>query len=294
MWRTQWAAVTGRGHQENGLPGQDRAGALTSGGVTAIALSDGSGSQPLSQEGAEIAVQTICRVLCMDFDRLLTAKTPSALRRALLSPVRSALQERADSLGVALDALACTLLAVAVRGSDYLLLHTGDGVIAYQKAGQVRLASGAQNGEFANSTTFVTSPLAMYNSRVLKGQQEQLEGFLLMSDGCERSLYQRRTKRLAPLVGQLFQRAELLEPAVSREQLSAVLRDPIASRTRDDCTVALLTRPSQTFGQWDRLTQREQSRVLGIRTQNKNRRRRKIRRYAKLYGITGATLSKEF
>lgn len=284
MWHTQWAAVTGRGHLRRGLPCQDRVCTLTQNGVTAAALADGAGSQPLSQEGAEAAVERACQILCRDFGQLMEAATPMELRRSVLVPVREAILRRAEALGAEVSALACTLLAVAVRGDEYLLLHTGDGVIAYQKAGRVLLASTPQNGEFANATTFVTSPQALRNTKVLRGRQEGLEGFLLMSDGCGTSLYQHQTGKVAPLAGRLLQRAELLDRAVSQDQLAAVLDRAIAHRTQDDCSLALLTRSTERFGRWERLTPREQAQVLGVRTQNRNRRRRMIRRYAAIYG----------
>lgn len=284
MWHSQWAAVTGRGHLRRGLPCQDRVCAVTRNGVAAAVLADGAGSRPLSQEGAEVVVERACRLLCEDFDRLMGSASPVELRRAVLLPVREALSRRAEALGVEASALACTLLAVAVRGDEYLLIHTGDGVIAYQKEGRVLLASAPRNGEFANATTFVTSPRALRDTRVLRGRQEGLEGFLLMSDGCGTSLYQHRTGRLAPLAGRLLQRAELLDREIAQEQLNAVVEYAIAPRTLDDCSLALLTRPTETFGRWERLTQREQAQVLGIRTQDRNRRRRMIRRYAAACG----------
>lgn len=284
MWHAQWAAVTGRGHLRRGLPCQDRVGTLTQNGVTAVALADGAGSSPLSQEGAEAAAERTCRLLCQDFDRLMAAASPMELRRAILTPVREALLRRAETLGTDLSALACTLLAVAVRGDEYLLLHTGDGVIAYQKEGKVLLASAPQNGEYANATTFVTSPRALRNTRVLKGRQESLEGFLLMSDGCGASLFQHQTGKIAPLAGRLLQRAELLGQETAQDQLEAVLEQTVAQRTQDDCSLALLTRSTETFGRWERLTPREQAQVLGVRTQDRNRRRRMVRHYAALYG----------
>ena len=51
------------------------------------------------------------------------------MRQFLLSDVRDSIQHRAEALGAEKNDLACTLLAVAVRGNAYLLFHVGDGVI---------------------------------------------------------------------------------------------------------------------------------------------------------------------
>ena len=83
MWHTQTACVTGRSHQRNGMPLQDRTCVRTEGGVTAAAVSDGAGSARLSQEGAGAAVQRVCRFLCQHFDALYQSETPAQLRQAV-------------------------------------------------------------------------------------------------------------------------------------------------------------------------------------------------------------------
>lgn len=284
MWHIQDAVVTGRGHLLRQQPGQDRTFSLTRNGVTAAALSDGAGSAPLSHEGAEQAVRAACEVLCGQFETFSGPATPFEMRRAVLEAVQAAIRRRARELDTHPSALACTLLAVAVQGDRYLVFHVGDGVIGYQKEGVVRVVSRPQNGEFANTTTFVTARDALVKSRVLRGRQPELEGFVLLSDGCEAALYHKGKEKLAPLVGRLFQRAELLSQEVSRQWLRAVIEGPVAHRTQDDCSLLLLSRQTESFGHWARLTQREQAAVLGVATQNRNRRRRMIRRYRALYG----------
>ena len=286
MWHTQSAVVTGRGHRLRQLPGQDRTFTLEENGVTAAALADGAGSAPLSHEGAEQAVRTACRVLCRQFEVFSGPASAFEMRRTVLEAVQAAICRRAEELGTRPAALACTLLAVAVKGDRYLVFHVGDGVIGYQRDGVVRVASGPRNGEFANTTTFVTSLDALPRSRALRGRQPGLEGFVLMSDGCEAALYHKGREKLAPLVGRLLQRAELFSPEVSEGQLRAVTGEVIARRTQDDCSLVLVSRRTDTFGRWEKLTQRERAAVLGIATQNRNRRRRMIRRYGALYGAT--------
>ena len=224
MWHTQTAAVTGSGHQRQGLPCQDKTWSLEANGVTAIALADGAGSARLSHEGAEIAVQTVCRTLCEQFDELYASSSPMEMRMKALREVRRRICLHAAEQNAAIGNFACTLLAVAVRGDEYLLVHVGDGVIGYQKSGKLLVASRPQNGEFANATTFVTSPDVLQKARVLRGRQPKLEGFVLMSDGCEAALYQKKKAAIAPFVGRLFQRAELLEHSTAESLLQMALK----------------------------------------------------------------------
>lgn len=285
MWHTQTACVTGRSHQRSGMPLQDRTCVRTEGGVTAAAVSDGAGSARLSQEGAGAAVQRVCRFLCQHFDALYQSETPAQLRQAVLEQAQEAVSSRARELDAPLRELACTLLAVAVKGDQYLLFHLGDGVIAYQKEGSLQVASVPWNGEFANSTVFVTSPNALRHCRVYRGTQPKLEGFCLMTDGCEAALYDKRRQRVAPLLGVLLQQTQLLQAQTAAEILDEVLTRVIARRSYDDCSLVLLSRAGSRFGRWAQMSPREKAAVLGIQTQNNSRRRKQINRYAKAYGI---------
>lgn len=284
MWNTLTAVCTGRGHRLRHQLGQDRTAQRTEYGVTTIALADGAGSAPLSHLGAECAVQTVCRLLCREFEGLYASPTPQTMRQWVVETVQEAIAEKAALYRAAPSELACTLLAVAVCGDRYLFFHVGDGVIAYQKTGKLLVASRPSNGEFANTTTFVTAKSAKQTARVGKGTQTALEGFVLMSDGCEQALYHKSTAKVAPLLGHMLQWSELLEPDAGTELLQTVLEQRVAVRTSDDCSLAVMSRPGERFGRWDNLTPREQGKILGIATQNKSRRRHALRRIRRRWG----------
>ena len=216
MWQTQTDRVTGRGHQRQGMPCQDRVLSMERNGVTAIALADGAGSAALSHEGAECAVQAVCELLCENFDALFSAQSSAEVRHFLLSGVRDRIRDR--------------------------------------KSGKLLVASAPQNGEFANTTTFVTSPDALMHSRALRGVQPRIEGFFLMSDGCEAALYHKGKRKLAPLISKPFLRLQLLSSGTSQEMLEAVMERIIAKRTQDDCSMALLVKNAGRSGMWSRMT----------------------------------------
>ena len=98
-------------------------------------------------------------------------------------------------------------------------------------------------------------------------------------------MYHKTRKKLAPLAGHLFLRAELLNAQIAEKQLEKLLQTLISGCTTDDCSMALLSRTTDTFGHWEKLNQQQQAAVLGIMTQNRNRRRRMIRRYAAAFGV---------
>ena len=289
-WHPQSAEAIGRLHIRKSLPCQDKTCTMQRNGVTAIALADGAGSEVLSGEGAACAAETVCRLLTNSFDTLYQTETPYLMKKLLIDNLLKALEERAESLNVTIKQLPCTLLAVAVRGNDYLMFHLGDGVIAYRKEGKMLVASHPYNGEYANTTVFLTSPQAIRYAKVFKGTQEKLEGFLLMSDGCERSLYSRKGCKLAPLTDKILQRTELYDHETAEIHLRCLLREIIVPTTMDDCSLAVMTRRQGDLGDWAHMTQRKRADILGIRTQNSSKRRRAIRKYAAVFGIdTGST-----
>lgn len=286
-WNVRNAEVIGSGHLLNSIPCQDKTYTLSENGITAVALADGAGSEPLSHEGAECAVETVCRLMCSNFDALMASPGPYDMKLAVIKTVSAAIKKRADILGVSPSNLSCTLLAVAVRGDDYLIFHIGDGVIGCRKAGNLVVASGPHNGEFANNTVFVTSPMAIRYANVMKGTQPELEGFIIMSDGSGHSLYRKKDGRLAGIIEKLFQRSELFAPEIAEIHLREILSEEIARRTSDDCSLALMTRRRGDLGNWSSMTPQKQAEILGVRCSAKAKRRRAIKRGMARYGIEG-------
>lgn len=126
----------------------------------------------------------------------------------------------------------------------------------------------------------------MQKVKVLRGKQPDLEGFALMSDGCEVALYQKKKAAAAPLIGRLFQRAELLEAKASETLLQVVLEHTVSPHTRDDCSLSVMTRKGKNDIPWVKMQPRTQAAVLGVATGNWNRRRRAIRKSVRLFGAT--------
>lgn len=69
-WILNAGKTIGRDHIGNDMPCQDDIKTLEKNGVSVIALSDGCGSQPLSEYGAKVTVDTLCEVLTENFDEL--------------------------------------------------------------------------------------------------------------------------------------------------------------------------------------------------------------------------------
>lgn len=241
--------VTGRAHATSGLVCQDfvAAGSGDDGsGVGYIVLADGAGSRRHAASGAEAAVGACEALLKRGFDALharIKANATGAAR-SVLDVVLKALDAEALRLGCERDALAATLVFAAQCGERYVTGHIGDGVI-FQRDGDgvVHTASPPFNGEYANTTAFVTDAEALSRLRVSAGECAAggAGGFAVVSDGCAHSLYHRRSGRPAEAVGKLM----AWNARLGREEMEAVLQfhleETFASKTGDDCSLALLT-----------------------------------------------------
>lgn len=247
IWTAVDAAVVGRSHVQLGTVCQDRTCILQRGGILAAALADGAGSASRSELGAEAVTRRICELLCDRFDAFRSNPSGAEVKQEILRQLYEALSMCCQQHGCELQDLASTLLAIAVRDDSYLLLHIGDGVIGYVKNGQIRVASTPDNGEYANETTFVTSPNALTALRISKGTDSAIEGFVLMSDGCEASLYSRRQKILAPILSRLVYRLGITSAEFLRPSLEQSLQETIRKKTMDDCSLLLAAKVLRSY-----------------------------------------------
>ena len=213
--------------------------------MACVALADGAGSRPRSEIGAEAVVRTTLRMLSSQFDEIygmcVDAKESARQHihgRLLLSLRRAASRQDCD-----VRALASTLLFVAHKGNRFLAGHIGDGLIArIDEAGTPHTLSPPDNGEFANTTVFVTDPAAVERFRLFHGgPEESTSGYVVMSDGCAESLYDKRTGKPAPAVGKLLSWNQKLSRRKMDGILAANLEQIFSRKSADDCSLALLS-----------------------------------------------------
>lgn len=240
-------------------------------GDVAIALADGAGSARFSHYGSSLAVRRVPELISKHFDeafgdtqrkRLFTQRLVSQLQIDLRELAKLGLDlpdderkkhnkpSRSELLLVPceLSDLACTALCVVVRGDCYVAFHVGDGVLGAEvdRRGSISLEalSVPDNGEFANETCFVTSRRAVESARLLTGRvttsRATITGFILMSDGSEASLYNKRESCLAPACSKLLSACRAMEKELMHEQLEKTLANVIAKKTSDDCSIAMM------------------------------------------------------
>lgn len=247
MWQFARCEVQGTGHKKSQIPCQDKTFTLSKNGVYVIALADGAGSASLSHYGAERVVRDVSMYISEHFLRLLNCNDGREVKKELVEMLQTGLTEEAEARKCNVNDLSSTLLLAAVRENDFILAHIGDGVIGYLDGGELKVASMPDNGEFSNVTTFVTSIESLASMRVFKGKLNNKDAFVLMSDGTEQSLYHKPTKKLADVVKKLMHRTCLIDSEVMDAQLTDAFNSVIAKNTQDDCSIAILARPSKVL-----------------------------------------------
>jgi hypothetical protein len=242
--KTSCAFVVGRSHLKTQTPCQDYVAARQSNDVTCIALADGAGSRARSDVGAQVAVTATLGFVCKNFETLwqhMDKHNAKATQR-LTNRCLDAFRRKSTKLGCDMSELACTLSFVAYSRGRYLAGHLGDGIIAsVDVEGQLQTLSAPENGEFANTTLFLTDPKAVSKLRLYRGPIEAQTGFAIMSDGSAESLYHKSTGLPASAVQRLLEWNATLPRKKMKVVLADNLQQSIALKTGDDCSIGLLS-----------------------------------------------------
>jgi serine/threonine protein phosphatase PrpC len=246
-WRVLASAVRGTRHQKLGQPCQDahhwRTGPE---GSLVAAVADGAGSAVLGDVGAAIASDTAVTTLsALPWGRV--PKHAAGLRVCLLtalSAARAAVAAAAATRQVPPHDLATTLIVLVATPALVAVGQIGDGaVVVSDGAGNVTALTTPQHGEYANETTFLTSPdaLATAQVRIRHGAQVSLAAF---SDGLQRlALQMPGGTPHVPFFAPLFRfLAAMSDGQAAQAQVEAFLRSArVRGRTDDDITLVLAT-----------------------------------------------------
>lgn len=278
VWKSSGCAIQGRSHIDKGIPCQDKIGMRSSNGTYVICLSDGAGSARLSHFGAECVVEYGINLFASSFDDVFRMDDGDKAKTVILEAIIDGIKEKSKELSCDLKDLAATLLVVAVQEDKYIIVHIGDGVIGYFENGEIKVASAPSNGEFSNETFFVTSSDAASYMKVFKGSIKNIEGFVIMSDGTEQSLYNKNNKSLGKAVIKLLKHNVMLNETAMEEQLQQTFQNLIVPKTHDDCSIVLLSRGSKHIHSIEEMTYQEKCEVYKINLNDKCVKRR-VRRY---------------
>lgn len=264
MWKVIQCAVQGKGHIKDFIPCQDKTYYYINDNITTMALADGAGSAKLSHIGAEYITQFICKDLAENFDLYFANEDGVFIKNELNNKLKRQIEELANESKCNSYDLASTLLAVAVKKNQYILLHIGDGVIGYSKNNELRVASQPENGEFVNTTVFTTSKDVLQTMRLMKGNLGQIDGFILMSDGTETSLYDKKENKLADALEKIMQMLLFIPTEKVESQLTDSFYSVIRNATTDDCSISIMKNCAYTFPGYLALDTKAKEQLLQI------------------------------
>lgn len=189
-----------------------------------------------------MCVDAVSGFVVKQFDTLfhLSKTRPESVSEMILRAAVVELRRYVRRKKYGIEELACTLLFAAYKDGNVLAGHLGDGVIGIQDGDEIRVLSLPENGEYANSTFFVTDKGAQSRLRIYQFDVSGKVGLMLMSDGTAESLFNRSTRRLAPAVATIFDWSRKL----GRKKLEAVLQTNLEqvfqAKTTDDCAIAVM------------------------------------------------------
>lgn len=248
MWRYVAASVQGTSHQRNNTPCQDYSAAIELGDASLLLLvcSDGAGSGSRSELGSEVACRTLIDEVT-EFARL-GGRIENVTRETAvewLQSIRTKLDTQASALGLTPRELACTLIAGLIASDSAAFIQVGDGAVVTVSAdNDYKVVFWPDQGEYANTTYFVTGPDAADRLRV-DICSEPVKDVALFTDGLQHIALRYESKAphgpfFAPMFAKL--RAEEHWQGLRDPLIGFLGSEAVSKRTDDDCTLVLASR----------------------------------------------------
>ena len=246
MWRAIGASVIGTSHEKAQTPCQDSCAYyscfLGSERVMVIAIADGAGSAAASEIGSSEAVQCILRQIANSGLTLFEISEGTVAK--WMKVAREHLESVALARGVTSRDLACTLMFAILGEFASIFAQVGDGAWVARGHNGAAIATWPSGGEYANQTTFITSPnwREVLQFRVIVEPLRSVGGF---SDGLQSVALHFGSRSVhAPFFEAKWDALHAADDETSlHAPLVAFLGSPaLAERTDDDKTLVLACR----------------------------------------------------
>lgn len=285
MWKMINYEVCGRGHARNNKPCQDKTITVNNNDAYVIALADGAGSASHSHFGAQSVVRTISKFLSHNFYELLGEEDGAKVKEKLLKVLREDLKYESKKHTCNIKDLASTLLAVAIKDNSFLIVHIGDGIIGMMKNHILKVVSKPQNGEFSNSTIFVTSNNAINYIKLYKGKTDNINGFIIMSDGAGESFYHKQDNSFSSGVKKIINHSILFAKDQTYELLKHSIDGMVRNNTLDDCSIALMVNDYESKMIYKYLDLKEKCKLFNIELSSNKLAYKRLCKYEKILKI---------
>lgn len=188
-WRIHGMSVEGYRHRRDGLPCQDACAHTESGPVAVLAVADGAGSRPRSDEGSRLAVDLATEHFVRRAAAAVDSPPGETVHDLLMDAFHDVTKVFLDTTGASAADFATTLTVVVLTPDWLGHLSVGDGFVV--------LRAGVQDGErqfhvlpqtdaaseYSNETVFLTSPDAARWVHTDCVSDSGIDGVLLSTDG---------------------------------------------------------------------------------------------------------------
>lgn len=246
MWRVVGTSVVGASHEKLQTPCQDYCGyqscILGAERALVIGIADGAGSAKASEIGSQETVEHLLRQIAT-CDLNLGAITDE-IAAGWVQNARDHLEDVAADRELSVRDLACTLLFAILTETGAVFCQVGDGAWILQSNGFYQTATWPSGGEYANQTTFITSPnwREVLQFKVIRDRITAVAGF---SDGLQNVALHFASRTVhGPFFASKFKALMDIDDETSlKAPLIEFLSSPaLAERTDDDKTLVLACR----------------------------------------------------
>lgn len=253
-WKHMSEAIVGYRHRMNEQVCQD---ACISTNLTRpiLVLSDGAGSSPVSDLGAQSLSMNICRLL-ISIEPLLVKWLDNSeadleligdlLNQLISRHAKGILKDLATIHKRDLSDFRATLLLCVVGSYNTYWFQVGDGYLAKRTSigylDKWEAINLPEKGEYANSTCFIDKNLKISQCHSGFIHSNQLTAIVAMSDGASEKLVCNRTAEVSNVMEWLY--FELINKPIVKKTLLGFLSDPKIwdTSTGDDKSLAMLVR----------------------------------------------------
>lgn len=239
-WKIAGSAVKGIAHEKTGTDCQDYVHYFKYGELSFMALSDGASSYKYSSLGA----MTACKFAGDYFkENYKTVFKKKEIKNDFIKKLKKVLNDTAKKNKISLNELSATLLFVSIYQNHYIYGHIGDGVIGMYSENEVKVISKPENGEYVNITFFTTSKELNNHLSIEKGEinTNNNVGFILMSDGTAKSLYNNFNESFSSGVIKLFNWIKSENENMMNQLLHDNQKKILRQKTNDDCSLVLIS-----------------------------------------------------
>ncbi len=238
MWKLVFGSVKGTSHAQSGLPCQDYCAGIINGRTLVAACADGAGSAELSHLGSKAVVDRFLEIASCD------AVPTKEQVVSWVAAARDHLLETAKASGSLPRKFACTFLAALVGDGWTAFAQVGDGVIVFDGPESYNLAFWPDNGEYANTTRFLSEDDYQQHLRV-EIVERQISELAILTDGLQMLALDIGREKVhnrffAPLFKSVRNGPD--EAALQSSLLEFMGSKRVNDRTDDDKTLLLATR----------------------------------------------------